>query len=620
MLKLRRASNGSLLTLGKGLHTGGEGTIYSVREDTTRVAKIYKDNSIERAVKLIAMLLNPPTDPAHEPKHVSFAWPIDRILDEYGTCLGFLMPYVEPLHNSPLSKLINPKARRKLARGITWEFLLRTATNMASVVGALHERGYVIGDLNESNVLVSDTALVTLVDCDSMQVPTVSGAKFRCVVGNAEYTPAELQDVNFAEVERQPYHDAFGLAVLIFQLLMEGRHPFSGTWLGQGDSPTLERRIAAGDWPYEFTTYSRPGPNALLLSMLAPPLQQLMRECFVAGHRFPEHRPSAKQWLDALQNAEKNLAACSANQQHRYSNHLGSCPWCQRVAVGIPDPFPPLAPPTHRISSKSTFSRARVLAVHGCKAQTGATTTAVSLAVCLADAGFKTLLVDMSPEAAATRWLGLNAHQSGPSIYDVLVTDSPSLDQVVRADVRPNLSFIPSSGELYATDIELVYLDFRELRLKRFLDKLVQDYDFILIDCKAWLGGFLSVNAFTAADGVIVALQCEYFALEGMQQLLNTIRLVRDRLNPQIMLFGVVLTMYDPRTTLGKEVVREISEHFPKEKFDTIIPRNVRLAEALNLRKDILLLDPRSMGAIAYRQLAEEVIVRTEKTWGDNHS
>ena len=145
-----------------------------------------------------------------------------------------------------------------------------------------------------------------------------------------------------------------------------------------------------------------------------------------------------------------------------------------------------------------------------------------------------------------------------------------------------------------------------------------QNYDFILIDCPPSLG-LLTVNALTAADGVILPLQCEYFALEGMQQLLNTIRLVRDRLNPHIMLFGVVLTMYDPRTTLGKEVVREISEHFPKEKFDTIIPRNVRLSEAPSFGKTILEHDPRSPGALAYKQLAEEVIARAA-TLGENHA
>jgi chromosome partitioning protein len=154
-----------------------------------------------------------------------------------------------------------------------------------------------------------------------------------------------------------------------------------------------------------------------------------------------------------------------------------------------------------------------------------------------------------------------------------------------------------------------VYLDQREYRLKRALEAVKDDFDFILIDCPPSLG-LLTVNALTAADGVILPLQCEYFALEGMQQLLNTIRLVRDRLNPRIQLFGVVLTMFDPRTKLGSEVVKEIGEHFPEEKFNTIVPRSVRLAEAPSFGQTILEHDPRSPGALAYKQLAEEVIAR----------
>jgi cellulose biosynthesis protein BcsQ len=608
MIKLRRQSDRSLLTLGKELHTGGEGTIYSVRDDATHVAKIYTDTSYERTVKLLAMLLNPPTNPADTPEHLSFAWPIDRILDDDGTCLGFLMPYIDPSHNSPLSRLINPKARRELARGITWEFLLRTATNLASVVGALHEGSYVIGDLNESNVLVSNTALVTLVDCDSMQVPTVSGASLRCMVGNSEYTPAELQDVNFAEVDRQPYHDAFGLAVLIFQLLMEGRHPFAGTWLGPGEPPSLEARIATGDWPYESTMDSRPPRSALPLAMLPPVLQQLMRDCFVNGYQSPEQRPSAEHWLAALQSIEQTLITCVVNDRHRYSNHLEYCPWCQRVATGIADPFPSLSQPMVPSSRRVASRHARVLAVHGAKAQSGATTTAVNLAACLAEAGCKTLLIDMSPDANATSHLGIES--CAPSIYNVLVSHRPSIHKAVRANIRPNLSLIPSTEDLYAAEIELLYHDDREHILKRAIDQLVYEYEFILIDCKAWPGLF-SRMALTAADSVILTLQCD-FAVEGAQELLDIIQQVHDRLNPKIQLFGVVRTMYDPRTTLSKEGLREISEQFPKEKFETIIMRNVRLSEAPSFGKDVLEHDPRSPGALAYKRLAEEVIARSK--------
>jgi chromosome partitioning protein len=261
---------------------------------------------------------------------------------------------------------------------------------------------------------------------------------------------------------------------------------------------------------------------------------------------------------------------------------------------------------------------ARVFAIANQKGGVGKTTTSINLAACLAEAGRKTLVIDLDPQSNTTTGLGLDAHKVGLSMYELLVDENVSVSQVLKPDLRPNLSLLPAKVDLYAADIELVYLDQRETRLKRALEAVKQDYDFILIDCPPSLG-LLTVNALTAADGVILPLQCEYFALEGMQQLLNTIRLVRDRLNPHIALFGVVLTMYDPRTTLGKEVVREISEHFPKEKFDTIIPRNVRLSEAPSFGKNILEHDPRSPGALAYKQLAEEVIARAA-TLGESHA
>jgi chromosome partitioning protein len=219
------------------------------------------------------------------------------------------------------------------------------------------------------------------------------------------------------------------------------------------------------------------------------------------------------------------------------------------------------------------------------------------------------LLVNLSPSGEATTGLGVDSRKIGLSVYELVVADDVSATQAIMPDICPNLSLVPTKVDLWAADMELPYLDQRETRLKRALDGVKQDYDFILIDCPSWLG-LLTVNALTAANGVILPLQCEYFALEGMQQLLGTIRLVRDRLNPQITLFGVVLTMFDPCTTLGTEVVREISEHFPREKFNTVIARNVRLSEAPSYGKTILQHDPKSPGALAYKLLAEEVIAR----------
>lgn len=255
------------------------------------------------------------------------------------------------------------------------------------------------------------------------------------------------------------------------------------------------------------------------------------------------------------------------------------------------------------------MSGTRVFAIANQKGGVGKTTTSINLAACLAEAGRRTLVIDLDPQSNTTTGLGVDSHKVGLSMYELLVDENVKVSDVVKAEIRPNLSLLPAKVDLYAADIELVYLDQREYRMRRALESVKPNYDFILIDCPPSLG-LLTVNALTASDGVILPLQCEYFALEGMQQLLNTIRLVRDRLNPKISLFGVVLTMYDPRTKLGSEVVREISEHFPKEKFQTIVARNVRLSEAPSFGLTILEHDPRSPGALAYKQLAEEVIAR----------
>jgi len=253
----------------------------------------------------------------------------------------------------------------------------------------------------------------------------------------------------------------------------------------------------------------------------------------------------------------------------------------------------------------------RVFAIANQKGGVGKTTTTINLAACLANAGRRVLVIDLDPQSNTTTGLGVDSHRVGASIYELLVSDGVTFEDVVKRDLRPNLSLLPAKVDLYAADIELVYLEQREYRLKRILAATRADYDFILIDCPPSLG-LLTVNALTSADGVLLPLQCEYFALEGMQQLLNTIRLVRDRLNPQVALFGVVLTMYDPRTRLAAEVVDEITQHFPKEKFQTLVPRNVRLSEAPSYGLTILEHDARSPGALAYKQLAEEVIARAD--------
>jgi chromosome partitioning protein len=241
----------------------------------------------------------------------------------------------------------------------------------------------------------------------------------------------------------------------------------------------------------------------------------------------------------------------------------------------------------------------------------GKTTTAVNLGACLAEAGRKVLVVDMCPKARATSSLGVDASKVSLSMYELLVKDDIVAAQVIKPDICPNLSILPSKVDLYGAEQELVSLNERETRLKRALEPVKSDFDFILIDCPSSLG-LLTTNSLAAADGIILPLECEEYALEEMQILLNTIHTVRDRFNPEVTLFGLVFTKYDPLDTESAKVVREVSEHFPTERFNTVIGLNARLKEAPRYKKTILQHDPRSPGAIAYKQLAEEVAARAE--------
>ncbi len=231
-------ADGRTVALGAEIGAGGEARIFGLAAEPRLVAKVYHQPSRLRAAKLRAMLASPPRDPADGSGHVSIVWPRELIFDSTGLPIGFLMPRIDFSRAIPLLHLYNPADRVQRAPGFTWRYLLRALRNLASVVDALHARGYVVGDLNESNVLVSDSALVTLVDCDSIQVPAPGGGFFRCTVGKAEYTPPELQGCQFGAVDRNVAHDDFGLAVLGFMLLMEGFHPFAGVWHDVGDPPT----------------------------------------------------------------------------------------------------------------------------------------------------------------------------------------------------------------------------------------------------------------------------------------------------------------------------------------------------------------------------------------------
>ncbi len=253
----------------------------------------------------------------------------------------------------------------------------------------------------------------------------------------------------------------------------------------------------------------------------------------------------------------------------------------------------------------------RVYAIANQKGGVGKTTTAINLATYLAAAGRRVLLVDMDPQSNTTSGIGVAKHLRPHNLYDLLVQvdEELSIFDVIVPTQRRELVVAPCTVDLAAAEIEMVGALAREHRLRQVLEPIRERCDYIIIDCPPSLG-LLTVNALVAADGLLIPIQCEYLALEGLSHLLNTIQMVKSKLNPELYIAGVVLNMFDPRTRLAGEIVREVRSHFPKEVFKTIINRNVRLSEAPSFGQSILDYDPHSPGAVAYRSLAEEVMAR----------
>jgi chromosome partitioning protein len=274
----------------------------------------------------------------------------------------------------------------------------------------------------------------------------------------------------------------------------------------------------------------------------------------------------------------------------------------------------PAPEPSTPETEPERFILPRVVSIANQKGGVGKTTTSVNLGASLAEQGYRVLVIDLDPQGNATTGLGINARNLESSIYDVLMTDLP-LEDCIEATSLKNLFVAPATIDLAGAEIELVPAFSREMKLKRAIDAVKDDFDWIVIDCPPSLG-LLTINAFAASDDVIVPIQCEYYALEGLSQLVRNVGLVQSNLNPNLKVRGIVMTMYDARTKLSDQVQQEVRSHFGSTVYRTVIPRTVRLSEAPSFGQPITVFDSLSRGAVAYRELGKEVSHGTSRRVG----
>ena len=346
---LYRRSNGQPLAIrdDRVIGRGGEGHIYALDTLPDLVAKVYhrprpRDPTAalkyaEKRAKLALMVDNPPNMPERD-GHVSIAWPLDTLHSTRSTSpdtvIGFLMHEIRDVQ--PVSQCYNPAARKRQFPHYTYKHLCAVAVNIAIAVDAIHDRNYVIGDINESNIMVNDSGLVTLIDTDSFQVIDQSDGKIhRSPVGKPEYTPRELQGHSFDAVNRNQYHDRFGLGVIVYQLLMEGLHPYAGRYTGLGEPPAIEDNIASGHFLHSENRVVPlvDGPGFMRWHTLDESIRELFRLCFERGHDNQIVRPTAFQWEEAITRAVNSFSTCARSSHHFYFGHNSTCPWCERTAI-----------------------------------------------------------------------------------------------------------------------------------------------------------------------------------------------------------------------------------------------------------------------------------------------
>ncbi|GGA56585.1 helix-hairpin-helix domain-containing protein [Okeania sp. KiyG1] len=342
MVSIQTLNNQERIELHQEIGRGGEAKIYRTNK-VGFLAKIY-DNSIsrEKVNKLKVMLKSSPQNLSSDDR-IAIAWPKDLLIDSDNQCCGFIMPEIKK--SLPIINAYNPRKRKENFPKFTWYKLHQIALIFASIIQYLHAQKYVIGDLKPDNLLVNEQGFVSIIDTDSFQVfDSDTGKTYLCPVTSGEYTaPEDLGEV-VQNVARSELQDRFALTVIIW-LLLFAYHPFSGQWIGEGNPPNINKLIQEGNWIYGINSQLRPGKLSMPLEILHFQLQQCFYQCFDDGHNNPNNRPSAEDWVKALDEAIKNLGLCSTEAAHYYAKSYGKCYWCERKQKIGSDIFVPQGSP-----------------------------------------------------------------------------------------------------------------------------------------------------------------------------------------------------------------------------------------------------------------------------------
>ncbi|MGD0558058.1 MAG: hypothetical protein ABSA93_24145 [Streptosporangiaceae bacterium] len=373
--------SGAALIAGPRLAAGGQGEVYALASPEGHVFKKYfpreLDKDPELEPRLLSMVSGPPGGWRESTGHINMAWPTD-VVYEGGRFAGFIMPVIDMASTVGIHRITNPSDRRRVdpgragawMAGFTWRYLVRTAANLVQVTHAMHVAGTVIGDFNDANVRVSRDALVTLLDCDSMQIRDVTtGEMYLCRVGRPEYTAPELLHEDWSVVPREPSSDIFAMSIHLYALLLEGEHPFRGVWDWEGEKPSVTELATRGIWAYLEGGPLIPRPHAIGLDLLPPDIRRLFRTSFEHGSYSPQHRPGADEWHQALRDLEGDLRTCAVDSSHMYPGFHGRvCPWCEHARrvppqpAAAPQPSIPPPPSAHPAPPPQQPAQSRPLA------------------------------------------------------------------------------------------------------------------------------------------------------------------------------------------------------------------------------------------------------------------